>query len=118
MAGLKHNFRELKIWQVAMKVAKMTYDVTSKLPVEEKFGLKSQMNRSAVSVPSNIAEGSGRGGNKEFQHFLNIAISSSFELETQLLLAKDIFDIEVELIIEQIHETQRMIAGFKKSLGA
>ncbi len=115
--GLKHNFRELRIWQVAMNVARLTYEATAKLPVEEKFGLKSQMNRSAVSIASNIAEGSGRGGNKEFQYFLNVAISSSFELETQLLLAKDIFNIEVESIIEQIQETQRMIAGFKKSLG-
>jgi four helix bundle protein len=116
--GLKHNFRELKIWQRSMNVAKEVYFFTEKLPSEEKFGLKSQINRAAVSVAANIAEGSGRTTTKEFQHFLDIAISSSFELETELLLASDIFSLEVENLIIEINETQKMIAGFKKSLGS
>ena len=101
-----------------MHVAKEIYFFTEKLPSEEKFGLKSQINRAAVSVAANIAEGSGRTTTKEFQHFLDIAISSSFELETELLLACDIFSLEVENLITEINETQKMIAGFKKSIGS
>jgi len=101
-----------------MNMAKEVYFFTEKLPSEEKFGLKSQINRAAVSVATNIAEGSGRTTTKEFQHFLDIAISSSFELETELLLACDIFGLEVENLITEINETQKMIAGFKKSLGS
>lgn len=115
--GLKHNFRELKIWKSAMDVVKDVYFFSSQLPSEEKFGLKSQINRAAVSIAANIAEGSGRTSSKEFQYFLNISISSSFELETELILASEIFNLEVEAIINKLHELQKMIAGFKKSLG-
>jgi four helix bundle protein len=114
--GLKHNFRELKIWRASMDVVKEVYAFTAQLPSEEKFGLKSQINRAAVSVAANIAEGSGRTTNKEFQYFLNVSISSSFELETELILASEIFSIEVEMLIQKLHEVQKMIAGFKKSL--
>jgi four helix bundle protein len=100
---VKHNFRELKIWKDSMGLVKIVYLTTQKLPENEKFGLISQINRSAVSIPSNIAEGSGRSSEKEFVHFLNIAISSSFELETSFCLQK-------------IIEIQKMISGFKKSL--
>jgi four helix bundle protein len=82
-----HNFRELKIWQEAMEISKQTYKLTKQFPSNEIYCLTSQMNRSAVSIPSNIAEGAGRNSNKEFTQFLNIAIGSSFELETQILLA-------------------------------
>lgn len=99
-----------------MDVAKEVYIFTEQLPSEEKFGLKSQINRAAVSVAANIAEGSGRTTNKEFQYFLNIAISSSFELETELILAGEIFNLEVEKLIKKINEVQKMIAGFKKSM--
>jgi four helix bundle protein len=114
--ALKHNFRELKIWRSSMDVAKEVYFFTEQLPSEEKFGLKSQINRAAVSVAANIAEGSGRTTNKEFQYFLNIAISSSFELETEIMLAGEIFSLEVEQLISKINEVQKMIAGFKKSM--
>jgi four helix bundle protein len=116
MAIKRHNFRELKIWQEAMKIVKSVYSLTSNLPSEEKFGLISQINRCSISIPSNIAEGSGRTSNKEFIHFLNISISSSFELETQLILANDLFNTDSEEIIEKINELQKMIVGFKKSL--
>jgi four helix bundle protein len=116
MAIKRHNFRELKIWQESMKIVKSVYSLTSNLPSEEKFGLISQINRCSISIPSNIAEGSGRTSNKEFIHFLNISISSSFELETQLILANDLFNIDSEEIITKINELQKMIVGFKKSL--
>ena len=73
-----HNFRELKIWKESLVLVKNVYLLTSKLPKDEKFGLVSQINRCAVSIPSNIAEGSGRTTEKEFLYFLNIAISSSY----------------------------------------
>jgi four helix bundle protein len=83
---MKHNFRELKIWQNSMEIVKDVHVLTKTLPSDERVGLVSQINRSAVSMPSNIAEGTGRTSEKELHHFLNIAISSSYELETQLIL--------------------------------
>jgi len=82
----RHNFKKLKIWQMAMELAKDIFKLTSSFPSSEKFGLTSQMNRCAVSMPSNIAEGSSRT-NKSFSHFIDISLGSSFELQTQLLLA-------------------------------
>ncbi len=113
---MKHNFRELKIWKDSMSLVKLVYLTTQNLPANEKFGLISQINRAAVSIPSNIAEGSGRSTEKEFMHFLNIAISSSFELETQLILISDLFEIDTSICIDKIVELQKMISGFKKSL--
>jgi four helix bundle protein len=81
---MKHNFREMSIWKEAMKIVKKVYSLTSNLPTEEKYGLVSQMQRCAVSIPSNIAEGSGRETDKQLLYFLDVAISSSYELETQL----------------------------------
>ena len=112
---MKHNFRELNIWKEALELVKMVYKLTIKLPVEEKFGLISQINRSSISIPSNIAEGSGRTSEKEFIHFLNIAISSSYELETQLILIHEIYQIETQNIILNLNKIQKMINGFKKS---
>ena len=112
-----HNFRELKIWKVALDITKQVYSVSAQLPVEERFGLQSQINRSAVSIPSNIAEGSGRNTNKDFRKFISIALSSSYELETQLMLIEDIFEVEVKEIIGNLNELQKMMAGFKKTIG-
>ena len=71
-----HNFKELQVWQKAMDLAVFTYQLTSYFPKEENYGLISQIQRCAVSVPSNIAEGSGRVSKKEFQHFISIAMGS------------------------------------------
>lgn len=113
---MSHNFRELKIWKESMNLVKMVYSISKLIPNDEKFGLISQVNRSSVSIPSNIAEGSGRTSDKEFLHFLNIAVSSSFELETQLLLIVDLFKIDCSECINKVVEVQKMISGFKKSL--
>ena len=86
MAVRKHQ--ELQAWQEAMRLAENVYALTANFPDVERFGLIGQMRRAAVSVPSNIAEGAARGGNKEFIHFLHIARGSLSELDTQLLLAK------------------------------
>lgn len=113
---MKHNFRELNIWKESMELVKMVYNLTKQLPVEERFGLISQINRSVISIPSNIAEGSGRTSEKELIYFLNIAISSSYELETQLILINEIYQVENEKIISKLNTLQKMIAGFKKTL--
>jgi len=79
--------KKLNVWQVSMQFAKEVYQTTSSFPSEEKFGLVSQMRRSAVSIPSNIAEGAARQGKKEFKNFLSIAQGSLSELDTQLDLS-------------------------------
>jgi len=114
-----HNFRQLNIWKDAMKLAKTVYVLTSNFPVHEKYGLISQINRAVVSVPSNIAEGSSRNSNKEFSHFLSIAIGSLFELETQIILAYDFGFIDkenIEVVIAEIIILQKMITNFRKTL--
>ena len=84
-----HNFKKLNIWVNAMSLVKDIYLLTSNFPKEEKFGLISQINRCSISIPSNIAEGSSRSSNKEFSHFIKIALGSLFELETQIILSSD-----------------------------
>jgi len=84
----KHH--ELKAWQEAMELVKEIYRVTRDFPKEEIYGLVSQMRRAAVSIPSNISEGAARGGDREFIQFLIIARGSLSELETQLLISKDL----------------------------
>lgn len=113
---MKHNFRKLEIWLLAMSIVKEVYEIIGQFPVDERFGLKAQMSRYAVSVPSNIAEGSSRNSIKEFSHFLDISIGSSFELETQLILAKELFQLETDLIIDKCQNLQRMITGFKQKI--
>jgi four helix bundle protein len=114
-----HNFKELKVWQESMSLAKDVFCITRNFPSEEKFGLTSQMNRCSVSIASNIAEGAGRGSEKEFNQFLNIALGSCFELETQLLLSNDFKYItkeQTELLTEKACRVQRMLNGLKRSI--
>ena len=113
---MRHYFRRLLIWKKSFQLVQQIYLETEQLPSVERFGLVSQIQRSAVSIPSNIAEGSGREGSKQFNYFLDIAISSSFELETQLLLAKGLYEMETDTIILELHEVQRMIRGFKRKI--
>lgn len=114
----RHNFKKLKIWQMAMEIAKDILDLTDTFPSHEKFGLKNQMDRCAISIPSNIAEGSSRS-NKSFSHFIDISLGSSFELHTQLLLAlhrKYISEEKTTVIENKIEEFQRMTMSFQNSL--
>ena len=112
----KHNFRKLDVWRMAMDFVKKVYIVSSSLPDVEKFGLMSQIQRSAISIPSNIAEGSGRTSSKEFIHFLKISLSSSYELETQLILIRELYDIDIDELILNLNNVQNMIGGFIRSL--
>ena len=84
------NFRDLNVWQKSHELTLATYRHTSEFPGEERYGLTSQMRRSAASIGANIAEGCGRGSNSEFHKFLTIAMGSASELEYHLLLAKDL----------------------------
>ena len=114
-----HNFEKLKIWQKAMDIAVEVYEVSSLLPNDEKFNLIHQIKKCAVSIPSNIAEGSGRNSDKEFVQFLGIANGSTFELITQLILAKRLNLVSEELIqptINQLVEVSNMNFSFQKSL--
>lgn len=81
------NYKELKVWQRGLELVEETYTLVRQLPREEMYGLRSQMTRAAVSIPSNIAEGSSRTSEKEYRHFLEIALGSCFELDTQLIVA-------------------------------
>jgi four helix bundle protein len=115
---MRHNFKNLKIWILAMDITNDIYMLTSEFPKSEIYGLVSQMNRAAVSMPSNIAEGSNRG-NIHFKHFLNISLGSSFELQTQLLIANQNKYISNEKAIEienKIIEFQKMTTGFISKL--
>ena len=103
------NFKNLQIWIRAIKISKDIYKLTEQFPAKEKYGLSSQIQRAAVSIASNIAEGSSRKSEKDFARFLEIAIGSAFEVETQLTIANEIgylnddnfIEIQNELIIIQ-----------------
>lgn len=114
-----HNFEKLKIWQKAMEIAVEVYEVSLLLPNDEKFNLIHQIKKCAVSIPSNIAEGAGRNGGKEFIQFLGIANGSTFELITQLLLAKRLNLVNeniIQPIINQLVEVSNMNFSFQKTL--
>lgn len=114
-----HRFKELTVWQKAVALAVDIYQVTKKFPSDERFGLISQINRSGVSISSNIAEGAGRNSDGEFNHFLGISVGSSCELETQLIIANRLnFLIQNDLLVlsNKIAEIQNMTFGLQKSL--
>jgi four helix bundle protein len=111
-----HNFKELKIWRIGMDIAVKVYLLSRKLPDDERFGMVSQIRRCSVSIPSNLAEGSGRGTSKDFNRFIDYSLSSSYELETQLLLTQEIYEVTDTSLFEKISEFQRMTIGFKKTL--
>lgn len=93
---MSSSFQDLRVWKKAMELATLTYKVSDRFPKEERFGLTAQIRRAAVSVPSNIAEGKGRNTDKEFCAFLFNARGSLMELQTQLLLAKELSFIREE----------------------
>ena len=100
----------------ARELVKSLYILTNSFPKDEQFSLTSQVRRCAVSVPSNVAEGCGRQSNKETIHFLHIARGSSFELETQLILANDLGYIpsEINTILEEVERVKKLLNGFIK----
>jgi four helix bundle protein len=113
------QFRELKAWQLGMDLTEHVYLLTNSFPKQEIYGLTSQIRRSAVSIPSNLAEGHGRVSTKEFLQFIAIACGSICELETQILLAHRLKYIETEdldKIFPLLIETTKTIRGLQKAL--
>ena len=110
--------RDLRTWRHAMALAKLVYEITARFPNNERFGLVAQMRRAAVSVPSNIAEGAGRGTPADFRRFLRIARGSLSELETQLILAVELGYVrQSHQVDEQISALFRLMKGLERKLG-
>ena len=113
------NFKQLLIWQKGFQIAVKSYGLVSSFPKEEKYAISSQITKAAVSIPSNIAEGSSRSSMKDYNRFLEISLGSSFELETQLLIAEAVNFGEKdrrEEILKDVDEEQKMIMGFMSKL--
>ena len=116
---MRHNFLHLEIWKRSRVLVKSIYKTSKSFPNEEKFSLTSQIRRAAVSVPSNIAEGCGRDTDPQLKNFINIAIGSICELETQVYLA---FDLEylnqqiTEMLIAEITAIRKMMMSFQNRL--
>ena len=114
----RHNYKNLKIWQLGIEIVNDVFIIIGGFPNEEKFGLASQISKCSVSIPSNIAEGSAKT-DKSFSHFLDISLGSSFELETQLIIAykrQYITEKQLKKLEEMIAEFQKMTMGFQNKL--
>lgn len=111
------NHKNLEVWKISIALVKIIYRLSDKFPSSENFGIKLQIRRAAVSVPSNIAEGAARKGKKEFEHFLYIALASLIELDTQLTIAfelgyinkTDLSSVPIERLTKLIHGTIRYL---------
>lgn len=113
-----HNFRELEVWKKSIELTTIFYRISKSFPKEELFGLTSQSRRCMVSVPSNIAEGAGRDTDKQFVQFLSISLASSFELETQILIAFNLEYLKVDdydLLLSELRHIQNMLVKLIKN---
>lgn len=113
------NFKELKIWQKGFEIAKKCYKLTHTFPEREKYALCSQINRAGVSIPSNIAEGGSRHSEKDYHRFIEHSLGSAFELETQLLVAREINYGDSEILtslLADVEEEQKMLMSFMNKL--
>lgn len=116
-----HNFKELKKWQKGRALVKEIFLLTQNFPKEEQFILVDQMRRDSVSIPANIAEGSGIGSNKDFSRFIDIAMGSAFELESLIYIGYDLdyYDEKVlNLTVGKIQEIQKMLFHFKNHINS
>lgn len=115
------NFKELRIWQKGIDIAVKTFQLTDTFPKEDKYGISQQMNRSGVSIPSNIAEGSSRRSEKDYARFIEISLGSAFELETQLVICEKLLKGDQELLQTlrtDISDLQKMLTGFQQKLNS
>lgn len=119
MSSIK-SYKDLLIWQKGVEIVVSTYKLTKTFPQDELYALTSQIKRAAISIPSNIAEGYGRNTDKSFSHFIDISRGSLYELETQLLIAKELDFIQdtdmFNHVISLINEESKMINAFNNSL--
>jgi four helix bundle protein len=114
-----HRFKDLEIWQLSRSFCSEIYGLTSRFPNSEKIGLTNQLRRASVSVPSIIAEGTSRKSNKDFCRFLEKAVGSMYELETQLLLGNDLGYIqanELKDLLDQLQSIVTLTSRFKSTL--
>src|SRR3954468_5542287 len=121
MENKPQNYKDLVVWQKGIALAKAIYQLTSRFPSEEKFGLVSQMRRAAVSIPSNVAEGQARHTTGEFIQFISHAEGSTAELDTQLVVAVDLAfcDRESALpVYEALDEIRRMLNALRRKLAS
>ena len=119
MSSSARNFRNYKVWQDAVEYATLVYEITSKMPWFEKKGICDQLQRAAVSISSNIAEGAAKPSELEFAHFLDHALGSAFEVETQLLISKNIKYITLELyqdLILKLKDVETQLHGLINTL--
>ena len=120
MGGVK-DFRDLKVWQKAHQLTLSIYRTTTCFPVEEKYGLITQLRRSAVSIAANIAEGCGRGSDPDFGRFLQVAMGSASELEYELLLSHELGFVDASLhqeLFQRTTEVKRMLTSLLQKLNA
>lgn len=110
------SFQDLTVWKKSFELVESVYQLGSKLPADEKFGIKNQIQRAAVSIPSNIAEGYSRNNRKEFFQFIGIARGSSAELETQLLIIQKAYKFNVEPELELLKEIRKMLTSLSQKL--
>ena len=108
---------DLEIWKKSIELVRKTYLLTKMLPSDEKFVLVAQMRRAAISIPSNIAEGAGRKSSREFSNFLNIALGSLMELETQFIICKELEYLnDIDEILSEIKFIRVMISSLMRKL--
>lgn len=112
------SYQDLKVWQKSRSLVGQVYELCSVLPQNETFGLCSQMKRAAVSIPSNIAEGYRRNNRKEYIQFIEIALGSAAELETQLILTQDLFKLDTTTHLGTVGEIQSMLLSLRRKLQA
>jgi four helix bundle protein len=114
---MQEGFKSLIVWQKSMELAQEIYRLTSLLPARENYGLADQMRRAAVSIPSNIAEGSRRNGKKDYSHFVSIAHGSLSELETQILIAEKCYPkANFQKLLPLVDEISRMLLVLSRRL--
>ena len=114
-----HRFKELLVWQFSKGLAVEIFKITQKFPKSALYSIGDQIRKSSLSIPSNIAEGAGRSSNQQFAYFLNVALGSAYELETQLLIAAELAygpQKSFEKCMNDLKEVQNMLIGLRRSL--
>lgn len=111
-----NSYKDLIVWQKSYELVREVYKLTETLPSHEQFGLIIQIRRCAVSIPSNIAEGQQRHNIREYKQFIGVAKGSAAELETQLLLCRDLYGKEVQETLNLLYEVQKMLGSLNRNL--
>ncbi len=111
----KTSYKDIEVWQKSIKLVELVYTFAKLLPVEEKYILVDQIKRASVSIPSNLAEGQRRFSKKEMARFASMSLGSTAELETQLILCRNLYGIDVQLLLDECESISRMLLALIKS---